>query len=208
MGLMGVPREMEMQMTKMFGVCAVLVSTLVACARPAPDADTPEIANDTLVTADEGTAYNGWNQSAGFSYEPCYDDTWYFQSMGGTGDASRGGGVCALSYNGTSCSNDSTCVSIAQSQYGASAYGYCYAGACYSRPGSQASWCTMSPNRASGSWLGNEVTQAQVNTYNLTHAVGCMTKTAGPNTACGGTNASLYMRTMATYTVWYTPPCD
>jgi hypothetical protein len=24
--------------------------------------------------------------------------------------------------------------------------------------------------------------------------LGCMTKTAGPNTACGGTNTSLYMR--------------
>ena len=27
-----------------------------------------------------------------------------------------------------------------------------------------------------------------------TYALGCMTKTAGPNTACGGSNPSLYMR--------------
>jgi hypothetical protein len=35
--------------------------------------------------------------------------------------------------------------------------------------------------------------------YEITsYALGCMTKAAGPNTACGGTDTSLYMRSVTT----------
>jgi hypothetical protein len=38
--------------------------------------------------------------------------------------------------------------------------------------------------------------------YSNVGMVGCMTKTAGPNTACGGTDTSLYMRTVSGLHDW------
>jgi hypothetical protein len=86
--------------------------------------------------------------------------------------------------------SDGACV------WGSQAHGYCYSGACWYRAGSQASDCALSPNRTAGT-LTKSVSTAMGYGYGV---LGCMTKTSGPNTACGGTNTSLYVRTISGFT--------
>jgi hypothetical protein len=168
---------------------------LVACSaeRSSTEEEAPSAALDTLDPADEGASYNGWTQTpSGMVYMYMgfgqLDHT--FSRAGG--EATRGGGACFVYQQpGSSCSSDSPCLSAAQAAFGASAYGYCYSGVCYSRPGSQTDYCALNPNRAPGS-VTKLWPSYGVNYYE--HILGCMTKTGGPNTACGGTNTSLYMR--------------
>jgi hypothetical protein len=180
---------------------AALVGLSACASTEAPaEADAPEATlDDAIDERDEGTSYNGWTQTADVRlnlFVNAYIMTHTFTRS--SGDATRGGGGCfVIRKPGTSCSSDATCTTAAQAQYGASAYGYCYSGVCYSRPGGQSPYCALAPNRSPGvvnalwgadpyaPWTNNEF------------VVGCMTKTAGPNPACGGTNTSLYMRTMA-----------
>jgi hypothetical protein len=150
----------------------------------------------TLDALDEGHIYNGWNQ---------YPDLYYQKNCSSQaiisngsmshvldrfeGDATRGGGAChVVKQHGSSCSTDSDCAVSAPQ------YGYCYSGTCYVRPGSQADECVMGPNRGAGS-VGKTVgSYGGYAWQDFNYVLGCMTKTAGPNTACGGTNGSLYMR--------------
>jgi hypothetical protein len=180
--------------SKMFGICvgAVFAASVSACAaEPLHDREAPETTLESLDEADQGTSYNGWSQSVYASYNWCMSVGSFDHTLSrSSGDSTRGGGGCAVEWqSGSSCSADSTCVASAQSMYGASAYGYCYSGQCYLRPGSQATYCSLNANRSPGTVTGLVLGSAQ-------HVVGCMTKTAGPNTACGGTNTSLYMRSV------------
>jgi hypothetical protein len=184
-------------------VAAIVVASVVsACGMTdrQDDQEAPTAEVDALAESDEGVAYNGWTQSIAGSVDPCIGIASYWQTFTrASGDATRGGGTCFVHKKpGTSCSSDTTCTTAAQAQYGASAWGYCYSGVCYSRPGSQSSFCALSPNRAPGT-VGNVYLSAT--TTFQEHVLGCMTKTAGPNTACGGTNASLYMRTVGPATI-------
>jgi hypothetical protein len=189
-------------MTKSALLAAALAATttLFACA---PEADTsgdaPAIESDALDVTTEGYTYNGWTQSA--SIGSGISSTFTRSS----GDATRGGGACyvlAVSHITGSCSSDAQCTGWAQGLYGSNAYGYCNSyGACLARPGSQADYCVLNPNRTAGtvskSLPANPPTGPDA-CYQ--YALGCMTKTAGPNTACGGTNQNLYMR------FWWTNP--
>jgi hypothetical protein len=176
------------------GLAAALCATACTAERADENADAPSIASETLDERDEGTTYNGWSQYA-FGQWELYSSVFYVASWlnRSSGDATRGGGTCFVRRTGTGCSSDATCTSLAQSTYGASAYGYCYSGVCYNRPGSQASYCALNPNRAPG-FIQVDPPRSAVATDGNDYALGCMTKTAGPNTACGGTNGSLYMR--------------
>jgi hypothetical protein len=180
------------------GVLAALAVTACA-AETAPTNEAPEASLDTLDSEDEGTSYNGWSQHV---WGTLYVNTYYATINSGFtrsyGDATRGGGACLVRQTHISCSDDSNCLFHAQSSYGSSAWGYCYSGACYLRPGDQ-SLCTLSPNRAAGGlFLG-----AGIDVTGSEHILGCMTKNGGPNTACGGTNTSLYMRTVNSMTFDY-----
>jgi hypothetical protein len=184
-----------------FGLAFTAAVAVSACAaEPAPEdegaeATLPEL--DSLAEQDVGASWNGWTQNTIAGY--CIDIAWqqwaYHELVRSYGDNSRGGGACLtirrqpLAY----CSSDADCLGGAQSTYGGSAYGYCNEGVCHDRPGSQATYCGLSPNRGPGDLIdaGWQVGQSFAHWF----VVGCMTKTAGPNTACGGTNTSLYMRT-------------
>jgi hypothetical protein len=177
----------------------VSATTVVACSSETVSAgDAPAVESDAIDERDEGTSYDGWSQFA-IVIEDCYPgEGGYWGQLQHTlsrssGSSTRGGGACNVVYNGTSCSSDATCTSIAQSAYGSGAYGYCYSGACYSRPGSAVNNCVTNPNRSPGTVTGTSMPG--------THVVGCMTKGGGPNTACGGTDTSQYMRTMASH--WF-----
>jgi hypothetical protein len=182
----------------------VTALTASACANEVHEDDTstaPTASLDTLEDQDQGTSYNGWAQISQLMLDYCWPSemTLWHELKRTSGDASRGGGGCYVRRTTTSCSSDSTCTSMAQAQYGASAYGYCYSGTCYNRPGSQANLCSMAPQRVpnvgTSHVLWRSVAVAPPVDGN-DFMVGCMTKTAGPNTACGGTNSSLYMRSM------------
>jgi hypothetical protein len=179
------------------GVVAGIVgcAVLSACS---PETSAEEIAPsallDELSDLDQGTSYNGWTQSVTATYYAMCGTTWGRHRLTrSSGDATRGGGTClTVRKASTTCSSDSTCVTAARAEYGPSAYGYCYSGICYSRPGG-ADNCVTSANRSSGT-LDVIIDGANgVNRY----FVGCMTKTAGPNPACGSTDSSSYMRTMS-----------
>jgi hypothetical protein len=193
----------ELESNSMNAFHRVVVSFIVgagvalsACASETPaEDDAPLALNDAIDPRDEGTSYNGWTQFADAYYDQCAS-LYGVRSIltRSSGDWTRGGGVCFVMPMGESCSSDSTCLTSAQSMYGSSAWGYCYSGSCYGRPGSQGTYCTLNPDRSSGSTLNkNDLPWIPMNGA----ALGCMTKTAGPNTACGGTNTSLYMRTLA-----------
>jgi hypothetical protein len=178
---------------------------LVACsASKSAPSDAPDVANDdALDTSDYGTSYNGWTQYLFSQYDVCGVNQNYIQhTMGRSyGDATRGGGACVLDWPvGGACGSEQDCINYAQATYGSTAWGYCFYGSCYPRPGSQAALCTMNPNRGPSSLLRYDAIGAAL--------VGCMTKTAGPNTACGGTDPSLYMREVIGTTFYEsTPAC-
>jgi hypothetical protein len=161
-------------------------------ADPASNTEAPSVATDTTDVADEGDSYAGWSQTPYLYIPMCGGQAYIMHTLTrSSGDSTRGGGGCAVVATGASCSSDSTCLSAAQASYGSAAYGYCYAGACYSRPGSQSDYCALNPNRGSGNIWKYPPGSAWTD-----FALGCMTKTAGPNTACGGTDASQYMRSV------------
>jgi hypothetical protein len=175
-----------------------------ACAgkETGTDGDAPDLALDALEQADMGDTYNGWTQTLTYACDMCRaeDDVMQHTFTRSYGDSTRGGGACAVAWTPNSCSDDSSCVTLAQGYYGSSAYGYCVSNRCYIRTGSQAAYCTMGPNRGAGT--------LQMNFGSMAYdAIGCMTKTAGPNTACGGTNPSLYMRTHAPTSYYYSSNC-
>jgi hypothetical protein len=180
-------------------IAAPLLAVLSACTgEPVSEEQTPDTSLDVLDEQDQGTSYNGWTQAVSGVYLNTYGGiiTVHHTLSRSYGDATRGGGGCfVVRRPGTSCSADSQCQADAQAAYGASAYGYCFSGQCYARPGSQASYCALNPNRSPGTVSSGFISGSPytANEYGL----GCMTKTAGPNTACGGTNASLYMREVA-----------
>jgi hypothetical protein len=182
-------------MTKLIVVSmAALAVATSACAREtAMTGEAPELEASSLDEKDEGASFNGWTQSPSYHFDDCDGGDLYLQSTFARsyGDATRGGGVCYVEHEvGTSCSSDASCTGLAQAQWGGGAFGYCYSGTCFTRPGAANQYCLQNPNRSAGTvglWVSGNKFQ---------YALGCMTKTAGPNTACGGTNSSLYMRTV------------
>jgi hypothetical protein len=172
----------------------VLAGGAVGCAPVTEQATSaPEVAAESVAPRDVGTSYDGWTQSLAYTISTSSGSGTYHHALSrASGDSTRGGGACAVVRQpGSSCSADDTCTTAAQNVHGPSAYGYCYSGECYFRPGAQASFCALNPNRSPGTLTGAPTWYSDDD-----YVVGCMTKTAGPNTACGGSNASLYMRTM------------
>jgi hypothetical protein len=184
--------NLEVHMIRNYTVLALSLIAgsfgLSACGE-APTTSAPEVEDDLADVADFGSSYNGWMGSAngyldlvarsvdlGVSFSRDY------------GDATRGGGACVITPGGGSCSQDSNCP-----VWYAGGYGYCMSGTCYQRPGSAADLCYQNPNNAPGSYY--KFIPYVADTGTQLSLVVCMTKTAGPNTACGGTNSSLYMRT-------------
>jgi hypothetical protein len=188
---------MSMKQFVVGGLAAAAVATTACSSEPAFE-ESPELATAANIEAqDEGWSYNGWEQlPAGWYGGDGNVYTWnYF--VRSYGDSTRGGGSCVVYHrDGSSCSSDATCLSAAQAQFGASAWGYCSGGACWSRPGSQAAYCSLGPNRTPGQYHNPAASEYAPASHTGPAVLGCMTKTAGPNTACGGTNTSLYMRTV------------
>jgi hypothetical protein len=175
-----------------FGIAAIAVAASACATENTDESDAPIASLEALEERDEGTSYNGWTQSlAAEVYTVMGISVFNHTLTRSYGDATRGGGACFVTSTGSSCSSDATCLASAQATHGAAAWGYCYANQCYTRPGAQASYCSMSPNRSAGTVQG-----VWLMPYSTNYALGCMTKTAGPNTACGGTNGGLYMRTV------------
>jgi hypothetical protein len=183
-------RKILVKCTGVFGWAAL---SMACAAEPEVTESVPESTLDRLEEQDIGGGYNGWTQGV-FAFSEGSSIYVEHTLSRSSGDTTRGGGACfVVAAPSVSCSDDSTCVSYATSAYGSSAYGYCYLGQCYSRPGSQADFCVMNPNRTAGT-----LSRTSYGSFNPmdSYVVGCMTKTAGPNTACGGTNPGLYMRTL------------
>jgi hypothetical protein len=180
-----------MNTLKFVSLCAAAALMSVACAeKPVDEAEAPEVALEDVDMQDMGTSWNGWSQGAWVEIGFCSGINRITSDFARySGDSTRGGGVCLVQQWGTACTNDSDCTAYGQSMLGPSVYGYCVSGSCNVRPGSQADWCTLNPNRGPG--MLHKYVGGGVSNYGV---VGCMTKTAGPNTACGGTNQSLYMR--------------
>jgi hypothetical protein len=189
--------------SKMVFVCAIAgaVGASACTAEPetSEEGNAPLATLDSMDETDEGTSYNGWSQDPYMINQLfCGNFVLGHQLIQSYGDATRGGGACLVKRTGEGCSSDSTCLASAQAQYGGSAWGYCYAGQCYSRPGPQ-SLCTLNPNRGPGYIWTHPSTSYLTSGFgdpNTDFVLGCMTKTAGLNPACGGTNTSLYMRTV------------
>jgi hypothetical protein len=188
--------------TVLFVGLSVLAVTACSAEEPPPAGDAPVMEDTSVEVQDEGNAYNGWSQ-APYSVWQLFCGNWVVgsQLVRSAGDATRGGGSCHVRRTTTSCSNDSTCIGLAQSTHGGSAYGYCYQGTCYTRPGGQSSYCALNPNRAAGYiWVHppgglydtGVAPSGWPDAENF--VLGCMTKTGGPNTSCGGSNTSAYMR--------------
>jgi hypothetical protein len=195
----------QMKAVKGIGVAGMIAFGVVACAaQPANEENAPEIVSDSVDEQDEGYSYNGWQQIAWYEWNYCSQapnsaSQTFVRSYG---DATRGGGACYVKSTGVGCSSDSTCLANAVATYGGSAYGYCFAGSCYSRPGSQASYCSLSPNR--GPSTVNVPNAFSGDIWDGTnHLLLCMTKTAGPNPACGGTSTSQYMRNVVGLNIFY-----
>jgi hypothetical protein len=142
---------------------------------------------------------NVWTQHPFGTYGTSAPNHIYAINMGTTfvrysGDLTRGGGTClVLKRTSGACTQDSTCITEARNHFGEGAWGYCYNGMCYNRPGLQANFCTLNPNRSPGTYYSSNVTTSAFNNYySNPYMLGCMTKTAGPNTACGGTDPTKY----------------
>jgi hypothetical protein len=164
-----------------------------ACGSEDAVSEAPVLDLDDLSEHTEGATYDGWTQSIAGIHRNCFRYADFSHTLARSfGSATRGGGACATERTTATCSSDASCVATAQSLYGGAAYGYCYSGKCYTRPGSQADYCAMSPNRADGSTLA----KLAFNISAELSIVGCMTKAAGPSTACGGTDSNAYMRTV------------
>jgi hypothetical protein len=205
--------QMKQMMKIGFGLsCAVLAFGCTAETAPTAE-EAPDLAIEGLDESDEGTSWNGWSMSISgrVAYNGFFTSMWSTGTFSRTsGDATRGGGVCTVVKriaNPASCTSDAACTTAAQAQWGAAAYGYCFAGSCYSRTGDQATYCTTNPARPPSTFT-SPVTPALGLTDHVmwaagvvpTYTLGCMTKTAGPNTACGGSNTGLYMRSVVNAT--------
>jgi hypothetical protein len=180
--------------TKQLVFGLTLFTTIVGCAAEQEQDDAPVATLDTAGEADEGTAWDGWTQSAAGNVSFGLGLTDFSHTLTrSSGDAIRGGGGCLVLKTASSCSADATCTTSAIATYGAGAWGYCYSGLCYNRPGTQSALCALNPSRAPGT-----VSKVIFGGYPTTARVlGCMTKGAGPNnTSCGSTNTSLYMRSV------------
>jgi hypothetical protein len=181
---------------------SVVTVSLAACSAepPTSEENAPDIEiADLLDEQDQGSTWNGWSHGAGGQYigGPGGPIFWSSSMTRTSGDLTRGGGACLVYWrnaNPSSCTTDAQCVTAAQTQFGPSAWGYCLANYCLSRPGSQAAFCVQNPNRSPGSVSGPAATFTVYPGHTMPSAYHCMTKTAGPNTACGGTNPSLYIR--------------
>jgi hypothetical protein len=188
------------------GVVAVALSASACAAEPVESTsdEAPTADLGAIDPQDEGSGYNGWLHETSIIVQANYGFTTLTNTFWRNGgEATRGGGGCYVVGTGAGCSSDATCLSSAQATYGASAWGYCYQGGCYARPGSQAAYCSLSPNRSPGqatnAWFSISLAGNQ-------YGLSCLTKTGGPNTACGGTNTSLYMRYVTpAYINWQTP---
>jgi hypothetical protein len=179
----------------------VVTAGLGACtAEPiSGDPSAPSVTDVGVESQDEGASYDGWTQQPGMTFDCSTYQWWiYHWFWRSYGDASRGGGACFVRQTLTSCSSDSSCTVDAKGTYGDSAYGYCYQGTCYHRPGG-VELCAQNPNNIAGS-DGTASTWKLMPYGTIQGAgealLGCMTKTAGLNSACGSQNSSLYMRTL------------
>jgi hypothetical protein len=174
-----------------------LIGAAACSASPATGDDAPQVAESTIDPQDEGATYGGWTQypdaQVGMFGEILNVSHTIYGSGGGT---TRGGGACLVQQTGSTCTSDTTCTTEAVALYGVGAYGYCYQTGCFARPGVQSALCALNPNRASGSTISVSLSVGYSAPGYGYYVVGCMTKTAGPNVACGGTNTSLYMRTL------------
>lgn len=182
-------------------VGAGVASTACSAATVADD-EAPAVSDTPIDPKDEGNSYDGWTQEPMAAYDGCsgtYSISHWLTR--GWGDATRAGGACWTYPSSSSCSSDTTCTAEARSVYGSSAFGYCYAGSCYARPGAPSTYCVTGSNRDPGVLQRFDIPGPGINGY----AVGCMSKAAGPNSACGGTNSSLYMRYVTT--PYYYPYC-
>ena len=158
----------------------------------------PEVEDVTLGEEDFGTSWNGWSISA-------YGERWWKEGetdfwvtfTRSFGDTTRGGGGCLVRrVPNSSCTSDSQCAFYPWSGDG---YGYCVRNVCYAPAGGQSTPCALGLNHTPGTTLFKAVffpkADTDMNNLNYSHyTLTCMTKTAGPNTACGGTNTSAYMR--------------
>lgn len=183
-------------------VAAVGLS-VVGCAAEPQIANAPEVDDLGVAEADEGWAYNGWSQVLSYTiWLGSQYPEWRQTLTRSFGDSTRGGGACSVIVTSTACSSDALCVSNAQASYGPSAWGYCYQSKCHSRAWSQSVGCIIGSSRSSGNTVIGPT--GGTGTYQgwADAVLGCMTKTAGPNSACGGTDPSAYVRSvkLATYT--------
>jgi hypothetical protein len=146
---------------------------------------------ETVAERDLGTSYDGWSVYASGTNWRAYgyaELSVGFFKYGGDDDSRGGGGCLVRRVVGASCSVDADCP-----KGHANGWGYCFYGACWQRAESQASWCALGPAQAHDSSVPMTV---PVDLYNTDEwgILTCLTKTAGPNAACGGTDSSLYMR--------------
>jgi hypothetical protein len=201
-----------MNMMKLVATSVAVATTLMLGCSASPEPtndDAPVVETDSVSAQDEGASYNGWSQ-APIGHITTYVYPWgdsyaEIDSFGGTfsrsyGDSTRGGGSCFVTRRASSsCSVDSTCTASAVAEFGAGAYGYCYQGTCWDRPGGAGDYCTQNPNRSPGAfsvWTYMPQSGWIPVGHDTIGIVGCMTKTAGPNTGCGSTNTTLSMRTI------------
>jgi hypothetical protein len=176
----------------------VLALAVSACAGSSNEGVAPEVDSEGLDGQDNGATWNGWTQTPLWRIDLPNDNMEIRHTFTrSSGDATRGGGMCMVTLSGsanfqapTTCTDgsatqgDSLCTTAARNVWGSQAYGYCYGGYCYDRMGSQATDCLLGSNRSPGT-----VVDYRPGAYTMgdQYALGCMTKTAGPNTACGCT---------------------
>lgn len=195
--------------------------TSAACTAEENEAAAPAVNLDATDESDFGTSHNGWTQQN--SGEICEGSlqgrfTLHHTLTRSFGTATRGGGGCLITpiylsggeaVDCTASSDtmgDGHCTGYARSIWGSDAYGYCTStNTCWARPGGQSAFCTLNSNRAPGTlsktgWAPGYNAESSNGPWSI---VGCMTKTAGPNTACGGTASSLYMRTQSGFALAY-----
>jgi hypothetical protein len=166
-------------------------SCIVGCtAEPGSSEASPVVEDDNLEMSDYGYDYNGWYiDASGTNFSSlgyAEFDIWFTRPS--PGDATRGGGGCLVKYDGTSCTTDANC----PVSYG-NGWGYCVQNKCWQRPGAQATFCGLGRENAPNTGFTRTVDVPLYNTDTY-GVLTCLTKTAGPNTACGGTETSLYMR--------------
>lgn len=176
-----------------------LSAIVIGCAAAPPEEGAPSADTDALDFADEGSFHEGWSMNPVGVYNQGWGATeyWGVQYMRTSGSETRGGGPCIVYKKiASSCSSDAQCAAAAP------LFGYCFAGECYTRPGSQPQACFVAQDRAPGFYVGQTDFPGGylAGHEEVPYVLGCMTKAAGPSTACGGAPSG-YMRWVNPMTV-------